>query len=365
MNFNTIRDLASLDMASFRAMMINPITFYEAFANRMSFYEWVQLYFHNKNFANNLNGLVGERYHLGHTFVDLLDQPLSGENEYSLLEKIAVKFSQMMHFRIDLDHFKTDQTCIFSTISHLKNLRKIEIHASCLKIKFFHGIFPKLTKMTLFIKQYNDFSVDSESLDSMIIQMPNLRSLTLKNFRLSNSTFLHIFRLHLEEIIFYNMICDLETIKFLIFKDSLRSLLILRDNAFSLINPYNFLDIVLSIFQFGDSNIKKFVFDVPDSNQPMLFENILHLKKLKLLVIFVNVSNQYVYNNLYQIFSIVPYISSTCQIKINLIDPLNDFVQGFLYEAKTICEFIYECASELQDRCPNFSFDEIHILTNQ
>lgn len=182
MNSNNIRDLASLDMVSFRTMMINPISFFETFANRMSFHEWAQLYFYNKHFANNLNSLVGERFHFGHTFMDLLDQSLSGEHEHCLLEKITIKFFQVMHFRIDLDHFKSDQTNIFSIISHFKNLRKIEIHSSGLKIKFFHGISPKLSKLTFSIRQYDDYAADS-SMVLMIIQMPKTSRSKISDFR--------------------------------------------------------------------------------------------------------------------------------------------------------------------------------------
>lgn len=356
MNFNTIKDLASLDCPSLINLVTNPHSFYEIYANRISFYEWLQLYFSNRKFANDLNLLTNERFHVGKTFMDLCEQSIAGENAFRLLNQITITFPRIQHFKIDLDHFKIDQTQILTTVSTLRQMKRLEIYTSKFKNHYFEQDFSNLSTFTFSVKTYDETSVDGKSLTFLLSKMLNIDSLTIKNTFLTRDVIQALGCLRLDEMYLHNNTYESDEFLYLLYSPFLKTFVISYDNDFDIYGDF-LLDILFTFFEHGTITIENFMFNLPICRS-VNCKNVANLKHLKNLIINVEICNERSYENLCSFFSIIPTIISTCNITLVFVNPTNDFLDNNYDDSQTIRSFVYDCCYELEMKCSNFSVEE-------
>lgn len=355
MNFNTIKDIASLRNTDFATIVSDRHLFNFIYANRVSFYEWLQIYFSDKHLANHLNALVNYRHHISRTFIDLSNQSIRGENELSLLKQIVSHFPRISVAKVDLDNFLSNTTDIMATIRHLKNLRKLTIITSA-EFEFDNReyYFDRISELEFEYRFPNNYS--THSLGDFMLKMPQLQKIYLTCVCLTNSFYQQINALKLEEIYLYDVECiDLESIQLLPAILSLTKLSI-RFYSLSNLKATALCKAILSCFISKTCSIEDLTFEVTSSDSPLHFEAISYLSKLKKLTIFACIRDMNTYFNVTRILFLIPQIKHYIQIDFHLIRPNNRFDLTDISHNTSIRRFIVSIVSDFAVTLPNFSF---------
>lgn len=127
MNFNTILDLKDLSKPVLGKLLRNPMEFYEIYANRINFYEWLKIYFYNKNFAILLNNIVGNKFDINPFDLNLCSQSIAGENELELLTQLTVEFPFLHYLSIDFNTLNSHPIDILDSLQKFNNLKTLAI----------------------------------------------------------------------------------------------------------------------------------------------------------------------------------------------------------------------------------------------
>lgn len=356
MNFNTIKDLALLSNPDFHKIVSDPTMFFSIYAQRVSFYEWLQLYFSNKKFANTINALINYRHYISQTFLDLYTQSIQGENEFQLFKKIISTFPYIIEAQIDLDRFSTLPSEILSSMRNFKHLQKLTLYTRSNFVLYDRDvfIFYSVTEFSYFYRNNpNNFS--DLSLYSLLMQMPNLVNIALSNFPLSTPLITLLAESNISEVYLLDVDSfNADPTPFL-FNPSLKKLT-LRFKDLSNEKANDLLRTTLDSFS-PNSNIENFTFEITSSIYPIHFEKMFNLPKLQILNIYVSMRNMRIYYNLVRILFLIPYFNSSTIINLHLNYSSNFFDRDELFNPTlNIFNFISEHARNLQTQCANFFF---------
>lgn len=360
MTSNISINLSSSDNSDFGLTTSNPDNFYSDYAQGITFYEWIQIFFTNKKLANTLNSLANDRHHISHTSLDLYTQSIGGENESYILKKIVEYFPRIISARIDLDNFLEFSSDFFEIFFGFAHLKSLTLYSSThFPVLFSEFIFPKLNHFCYVNKQPAVYF--ELPLSFFIFKMPNLRKLSLYNVSLSSAFRNGFPNCNLEEIYFVDIesfntdsgeIFRLKTLK----KLTIRFLRLPDEQSNDLLCH------VLESFSLN-LPIENFTFDLPPSVFPIHFENIFNLKNLKVLSIHVSIRNMFIYYNFIRVLFLVPFLSPTIEINLNLSRSCNDFdISNYVYDDTNIFDFAHSYCTQLSVQYPNFHF---FVVLNQ
>lgn len=345
MNFNAI-----INQRNFNT---NAAKIYEIYANRLSFSEWLNLFFQDKSSAIKLNSLVNRKFKINNIKLNLSSQTIAGNDEIRLLNKINEEFPAIEKLLIDLNNFNSDQCDVLDTVQCFKKLNYLCIFMEFQKNFSISLNFPEVEEFKLTVSSTTHDSIAKFHIDCLIQNMPNLKFCYFNNVYLSEIAIekllsLQISKLHLYDIYCSNHIDDLFQLK------SLSSIRIHGPNH----HIYNIMMNRLFFSFNSDSNIKSLDFQIPSIEIYVPFKNILKLAKLEKLSFSVSITNMDFYLSLLRMLALIPKIKTNCQIEFYLENATNNFDSYVLGQSTstTIRGYIATQAFDLQQRYPNFCF---------
>lgn len=347
-------DLTSSDNSETDSTVSNPDNFYSDYAEGITFYEWIQIYFSNKKLANTLNSLVNDRHRIGHNSLDLYTQSIGGDNEFSILRKIIENFPYIVDARIDIDNFSLFSAEIFETFYGFAHLEKMTLYCSTyFPVLYSELIFPKMNHFCYVNKQPTaNFDLP---LSFLIFKMPVLKKLSLYNVSLANVFHTEFPNCNLEEIYLVDVDSFNADCGAMFRLNTLKNLTI----RFIRLPDEQSNDILCHALESFSSElrIENFTFDLPPSVFPIHFENIFNLENLKVISINVSIRNMLIYYNLIRLLFLIPFFLPSIEINLYLSRSCNDFDNShYFHNDISIFDFARGYCTQISTQYPNFHF---------
>lgn len=355
MNFNLIKDIASLPTSEFCRMINDPLSVFSHYAQLVKFREWLQLYFSHKDFANQINSLVDDRHFVSDTYLDLNNQSIGGENEIALLEQITQNFPNTVEIDIDCDNFYSDTPDIVFLLHRFLKLEKFDlISSSVFEIDNRQYIFENLFELRFSFDYYSHY--DISSLPPFFSKMPNLKTLYLKNVPFRDSVVLGIVSLpFLEELILLN--CDCKTNTQFGLLAQMPSLKTLSITSYSASDHYTarLMDKTFKAIRFTPCSITNLELELP-STDFIDFEAIFYLLNLENFSLLAEIRDQKIYSNLIRFLSLIPYFPTKPLISLTLKRAINRYDNIDVQLYCTAFQFVVKIALDIKEKNPNFQF---------
>lgn len=354
MDFNLIKDLASLPTSEFFRMINDPLSVFFHYARLVKFPEWLQLYFSRRDFANKINSLVDDRHFVSNTYLDLDNQSIGGENEIALLKQIARNFPNTLEIDIDCDNFHSPIPEIIFLLHRFSELNKLNLTSTLFEIDNRQYIFENLTELKFSFDYYTHYDVSS--LPAFFSKMPNLKIMFLKNVPFRNSIIKGITSLpKLEELTLLN--CDGKTnteFGHLVLTSPLKKLSV---TSYSVPDNYiaRLMAKIFETIRCVPCSVSNVEIELPSTDY-YDFEALFYLPNLDTLSLSVEIRDQKIYSNLTRFLSLIPYFPTAPQISLTLKRPINRYDNIDIQLYCTTFQFVVKMALDIGAKTPNFHF---------